>query len=71
MSISTETVTPVSIKFFCDIELFESFIVLKCIVDVTSYDALHGAKLRKYLEAQAVELKKVLSMSILDHIVKK
>ena len=49
MTISTETITPVSIKFCCDVEWIESLIALS-FLKVATYDDLDDVTLRQYLE---------------------
>lgn len=69
--VTSEVVTPVNLKFCVDAEWLESMIELDFIEDVDSYDGLSDGILRAYLEKKAETAKDVITMSVLDEIVRK
>lgn len=70
MTISKETVTLVSVKFWYNVEWIESLIALGFIV-VTNYDELDDKTLRTYIDRESEESKDVLNMNVLDDIINK
>lgn len=62
-AVTTEIVNPVNIKFCLGAECLESTVTLGFIDCVTSVDRLTNCRLRKYLDGQAEESKKVVKLS--------
>lgn len=69
--VTTEAVRPVDLRFCVNIEYLKSTIALGLINDVESYDGLTNETLRHYLENEANESHKNVTLERLDSIIKK
>lgn len=70
-SSGTEPVRPVDLKFCVDVEFLESSIVLEFITDASNYEDLTDEQVRAFLAARATESKEVVTLDMLDDIVKR
>lgn len=69
--VTNEVVTPVNLKFCVDSKWLESLIALNFIDKVSTYYDLSDSQLRSFLEKKAKESKEVVTLNMLDNIVKR